>query len=96
MEVLDAEPDAVADMDQDTQGQDGHHDFDDRGTHEIAAQLEPAVPMGVREVVRCHLAKLTMQGIQHREEVNGAMQKQEDDKECARDALDKLLADRRG
>ena len=49
--VLIAEPDAVEDMDGKTQGQDGNHDGDDGGGHEVAAKLEPAVSVGIGEGV---------------------------------------------
>ena len=96
LEVLDAEPDTIADMDKEAQSQDGNHDVNHGRGHEVAAQLEPAVPVGVGVTIQRHLAKIPMKGVDDGEEVNGAMQEQEDDKECTRDALDKLLADRRG
>ena len=94
--VLDGKPDTVADMEDESQSQDGNHDGDDRGSHEVAAQLEPAVSVGEGEAVSRYLAEVPVQGIDHGEKVNGAMQKQEDYKESAGYALDELLADRRG
>jgi len=83
-------------MEHEAQGQDGNHQFDNGGGHEVATQLEPAVSVGVGHVVCRYLTKLAVEGVQDGEEINGAVKKQEDDKESARDALNELLADRRG
>ena len=93
LEVLYAEPDAVADVYQEAKGQDGDHDVNHGRGHEVAAQLEPAVSVGVRHVVGRHLAEVSVHGINDGEEVDGAVQEQEDNQKGAADALNEFLAD---
>ena len=80
-------------MDNETEGQDGNHDFDEGGGHEVAAQLEPAVPVGIGEFIGYHFAETPMEGVDDREEIDGAVQEQENHQKGACDALDELLAD---
>jgi hypothetical protein len=83
-------------MDNETQGQNGDHDGDDGRGHEVAAQLEPAVSVAVREGISRYFTEVPFKGIDDGEEVNGTVQEQENDEECARYALDEFLADRGG
>ena len=92
---MDGEPDAVADMDEETQRQDGDHDVDERRGHEVAALLEPTVSMGEEEIVRGYLAESTVEGVDDGEEVDSPVKQEEDDEECAADGLDEFLADGR-
>ena len=96
LDVLIAEPASVDDVDKETQGQDRDHDVDERSTHEVAADLEPAVAGGETDRVLGHFAEFPVQGVDHGEEIDGSVQDQEDDEERAGDALDELLADGRG
>ena len=91
--ILDGEPDAEADVEDEAEGQDRDHDVDERGAHEVAADLEPAIAGGEADRISGHLAEVPVQGVDHGEEVNGAVQEQEDHEESAGDALDELLAD---
>jgi hypothetical protein len=52
--------------------------------------------VGVGHVVCRYLTELAVEGVQDGEEINGAVKKQEDNEESASDALNELLADRRG
>ena len=91
--VLDGEPDAIDDMEDEAQRQDGNHDADETGGHEIAAQLEQAVSGREQAIVLSNTVEGAVERIQDGEEIDGAVQEQEDDQESAGDALDELLAD---
>ena len=91
--VLIAEPDTPYDVEEEAQGQDGYHNCDNRGGHEVAAQLEPTVSVSVGEGIGSNFAEVPVHGIDDGEEINGAVEEQEDDEESAGDALDELLAD---
>ena len=65
------------------EGEHRHHDGDDRQGHEVASLLEEAVGR----------PELAGESVDHREEVDGAVQKQEDDEESAADGLYEFLSD---
>ena len=81
-EVLEREPAAVSDMHHESQCEHRHHDGDDGEGHEVATELEEP-----------GCAELAGEGIDHREEVDGAVQKQEQDEESAADGLYEFLSD---
>ena len=91
--VLDGEPDAVEYMHEESQGKDGNHDVDYRSGHEVAAPLEQAVPCAEEDIIICGYAVFAGETVNHRKKVDGPVQKQEKDKECATDGLDEFLAD---
>ena len=80
-------------MDDKAEGQDGNHNADEAGGHEVAAQLEQAITLGEKLVVQSHSAELPGEGVYDGEKINGAVKQQEDDKKGAGDALNELLAD---
>ena len=92
--VVYREPDAIGDMDDEAQGQDGNHDADETGGHEVAAQFEQTVTGREKTVIGGDGAELSVEGINDREEIDGSMEQQEDNEESTGDALDELLADR--
>ena len=83
-------------MEDESEGQDRNHDVDHRGAHEVATELEPAVAFGEADRIFGHLAEVPVQGVDHGEEVDGAVQEQENHQKSAADALDELLANRGG
>ena len=91
--ILDAEPDAEADVDDETQREDRDHDVHEGGGHEVAAELEIAVSEGIELFVGGNSAELALDGVDDGEEIDRSMEKQEENKESAADALDELLAD---
>ena len=90
--VLDGEPYAVDDVDQESQRQDGDHYVDERCGHEVASELEETVSLGEQFVVSGHLAERAGEGIDDGEEIDGAVKEQEEDEESAGYALDELLS----
>ena len=66
--------------------------YEGRG-HEVAAELEEAVPGREEGVVRRHRAVPAGERVDYREEIDGSVQEQEDDKESAADGLYEFLAD---
>ena len=93
LEVLPGEPAAVDDVDQETEGEDGDHNGNESGAHEVAAELEQAVTRREKLLVSGTGAVFSGEGVDDREEVDGSVQEQEDEEEGAGDALDELLAD---
>lgn len=80
-------------MDQQSECEHGNHDADDRGGHEVAAQLEQAVTGCEKFLVSSGDTVLAGETVNHREEVDGRMHEQEKNEESTTDGLDKLPAD---
>ena len=95
LEVLPGEPAAVDDMDEESQCEDRNHDGDEAGAHEVAAELEETVAGREQLLVSERRAVLPGEGVDDREEVDGPVKQEENDKECSSDALDEFLSDRR-
>ena len=93
LHVPEGKPASVCDVDEETEGEDGDHDADEGGGHEVATQLEETVSCGEKLVVRGDDTVLAGEGVDDGEEINRGVEKEEDDKESAADALDELPAD---
>lgn len=91
--VLESKPDAIEDMDDETEGEDRDHNADHRSAHEVAAELEEAVASGEELVVDGDCAELAGEAVNDGEEVDGGVQQKEKNKESTADALDEFLSD---
>jgi len=94
-QILPGQPASVDDVDEEAEGEDGDHDGDEAGAHEVAAELEQAVTCGEELLVGGAGAVFPGEGVDDREEVDGPVKQKENDKESTRDALDEFLSDRR-
>ena len=81
-------------MHQEAERQDRDHDGNDRRGHEVAAELEQAVALAEEIRVGRGNAELAREGIDHGEEVDRRVQKEEDNQEGSTHRLDEFLADR--
>ena len=95
LEILPGQPASVSDVDEEAEGEDGNHDGDETGAHEVAAEFEKTVTRGEKFLVGCTGTVFTGEGVDYREEVDGPVKQKENDKESTRDALDEFLSDRR-
>ena len=91
--ILPGKPASVEDVDDETEGEDGHHNVDECRTHKVASEFEEAVSGGEEFVIIGDDAILSGEGVDDREEVDGTVQQKEDDKESTTDALDEFLSD---
>ena len=92
-DVLIAEPYTIYYMHEEAKCEDGNHHVYERGGHEVAAKLEPAVSGGEADRIVRNLAEHSVEGVYDREKVNCPVKEQEDDEESAGNALYELLAD---
>jgi hypothetical protein len=80
-------------VDEEAEGEDGDHDGDESGAHEVAAKLEQAVTCGEELLISGRRAVFPGEGVDDREEIDGSVKQKENDKESTSDALDEFLSD---
>ena len=80
-------------MHEETKGEDGDHDGDDRSGHEVAAQLEESVTFREKARIGSDLAEYSPEGIDYRKEIDGSVKEEENHQESAADALYEFLPD---
>ena len=93
-DILPGQPEAVQDVDGESQRQDRDHDGDDRRGHEVAAQLEQAVALAEKRLVRSGGSPLPGEGVDYGEEIDRGVDEHEQDQERTAHRLDEFLADR--
>ena len=82
-------------MDDEAERKDRNHDGDEWRGHKVAAQFEDAVTLAEERFVSRHRTELPDEGVDDGEEVDRAVQQEENNQEGATHRLDEFLADRR-
>ena len=91
--VLKRQPDAIGDVDDETERKNRNHNGYHGSGHEVAAYLEQTVAGREKDVIVGAHTEFASAGIHYREKVNGSVEQEEDHKESTADALDEFPAD---